>query len=109
MAGSVLEFTDANWKSEVLESPVPVLVDFWAAWCGPCKALGPTIIKLADEYEGKAKVGKVDTDKFQDLAVQYGVSAIPTVLVFQNGELKDRFQGVNSQANYQGALAKLGV
>jgi thioredoxin 1 len=109
MAGSVLEFTDANWKSEVLESPVPVLVDFWAAWCGPCKALGPTITKLAEEYEGRVKVGKVDTDKYQDLAAQYGVSAIPTVLVFQNGDTKDRFQGVNSQANYQGALAKLGV
>ena len=79
MAGSVKEFTDGNWKSEVLDSPIPVVVDFWAPWCGPCRMLGPTIEKLAGDYEGKVKVGKMNTDENQDTPGSLRISAIPTV------------------------------
>src|SRR5690242_16899606 len=86
MAGNVQEFTDANWKSEVLDSSVPVMVDFWAPWCGPCRMLAPTIEKLATDYQGKVKVGKLNTDENQDIPGGLRISAIPTVLVFQNGK-----------------------
>ena len=85
MAGSVKEFTDGNWKSEVLDSPIPVVVDFWAPWCGPCRMLAPTIEKLAGEYEGKVKVGKMNTDENMETPGGLRISAIPTVLVFQQG------------------------
>jgi len=83
---NVKEFTTDNWKSEVVESSVPVLVDFWAPWCGPCRQLGPTIDKLATQYAGKVKVGKVNVDDNQDLAVQYGITNIPRVLIFKGSD-----------------------
>jgi thioredoxin 1 len=91
MAGkNVLEFTQDNWQKEVVESDVPVLVDFWAPWCGPCRALGPTIEKIADQYAGKVKVGKVNVDNNQDLAVKYGIANIPRVYLFKGGETPQR-------------------
>ena len=109
MAGSVMEFTDANWKSEVLESAVPVLVDFWAPWCGPCRMLAPTIEKLATELEGKLKVGKLNTDENQETPGGLRISAIPTVLVFKNGQEFERLVGVSPESKFRDTLTKAGV
>src|SRR6187401_420480 len=94
MAGKVLEFTDANFKTEVLSSQDPVLVDFWAPWCGPCKMIAPTIDTVATEYSGKVRVGKLNTDDNPETATSYGISAIPTVLLFKGGQIVDKFVGV---------------
>ncbi len=109
MAGSVLEFTDANWKSEVLDSGVPVMVDFWAPWCGPCRVLSPTIEKLAGEFQGKIKVGKMNTDENQDTPGSLRISAIPTVLIFHGGKEVERLVGVNSESKFKDTLTKIGV
>lgn len=89
-----LELTDSNFQELVINSDKPVLVDFWAAWCGPCRMLGPIIDELHNDYDGKAVVGKVDVDNNQQVAMQYGIRNIPTVLVFKNGEVVDKFVGV---------------
>ena len=102
-----LEITDATFDNIVLQSEKPVLVDFWAAWCGPCRMVGPIIDELSEEYEGKAVVGKVDIDSNQQYAAQFGVRNIPTVLVFKNGELVDRKVGVSSKNDYAQALDNL--
>jgi thioredoxin 1 len=95
MAGTdTLEFTDANFESEVLNSPVPVLVDFWAEWCMPCRMLTPTIDAIASETAGKAKVGKVNVDHHQGVAVKYGIQSIPTVMLFRNGQMVKKWVGV---------------
>ena len=109
MAEGVVEFTDANWKTEVLDSAVPVVVDFWAPWCGPCRMLAPTIEKLAGEYKGKVKVGKLNTDENQETPGSLRISAIPTVLVFQGGKEVDRLVGVNTETKFKASLTKLGV
>src|SRR5882757_4272555 len=85
-SANVLELTTANWESEVVKSDKPVLVDFWAAWCGPCRALGPTIDRIADQFAGKVKVGKLNTDDHQDIAIKYGISTIPQVLLFKGSD-----------------------
>ena len=85
-AANVIELTSENWQKEVAESTVPVLVDFWAPWCGPCRALAPTIDKLAAKYDGKVKVGKLNVDDAGDIAAQYGITSIPRVLVFKGGD-----------------------
>ena len=102
-----LEITDSNFEETVLKSDKPVLVDFWAAWCGPCRMVGPIIDELSQEYEGKAVVGKVDIDSNQQYAAQFGVRNIPTVLLFKNGELVDRKVGVSSKNDYAQALDNL--
>jgi thioredoxin 1 len=102
-----LEITDSNFEETVLKSDKPVLVYFWAAWCGPCRMVGPIIDELSEEYEGKAVVGKVDIDSNQQYAAQFGVRNIPTVLVFKNGELVDRKVGVSSKNDYAQALDSL--
>ena len=110
MAASLKEFTDGNWKSEVLDSPIPVVVDFWAPWCSPCRMLAPTIEKLAGEYEGKVKVGKLNTDENQETPSSLRISAIPTVVVFKGGIEVDRLVGVNPETKFKAALLdKLGV
>lgn len=89
-----LEITDNSFKQEVLDSDKPVLVDFWAVWCGPCRMLGPIIEEIAHDFEGKAVVGKVDVDNNQQVSVDYGIRNIPTVLIFKNGEVVDKIVGV---------------
>lgn len=108
MAGShTVEFTDANFDEAVLQSDRPVLVDFWAAWCGPCKALAPIIDELAADYDGKAKVGKVDTDANREVSVRFSVSAIPTVILFNKGEIVQKFVGLRGKKEFQTALDRL--
>ncbi|MGJ5642625.1 thioredoxin [Formosa sp. S-31] len=102
-----LEITDANFEETVLKSEKPVVVDFWAAWCGPCRMVGPIIDEISTEYEGKAVVGKVDVDANQDFASKYGVRNIPTVLVFQNGEVVGRQVGVAPKKAYTDAIDSL--
>ncbi len=83
---NVIELTTANWEKEVVQSDKPVLVDFWAVWCGPCRMLAPTIDKIAEQFAGKVKVGKLNTDEHQDIAIKYGISAIPALLLFKGGD-----------------------
>ena len=101
---SLIHFTDDSFKDEVLNYEGVVLVDFWAPWCGPCQALGPTIEALAGEYEGKAKVGKVNVDEEGSTAQQYMVMSIPTVMVFKNGEVVDTLVGLRPKDDYSSAL-----
>ena len=92
-----LEITDNSFQDLVLNSDKPVLVDFWAVWCGPCRMLGPIIEEVAADFEGKAIVGKVDVDNNQQVSVDYGIRNIPTVLIFKNGEVVDKIVGVASK------------
>ncbi len=92
-----LEITDSTFQEVVLQSDKPVLVDFWAVWCGPCRMLGPIIEEVADDFEGRAIVGKVDVDNNQQVSVDYGIRNIPTVLIFKNGEVVDKIVGVASK------------
>jgi thioredoxin 1 len=96
-SANVKEFTDANFDGEVIKSEVPVLVDFWAEWCMPCRMLTPTIDAVAEEFAGKVKVGKVDTDSNRNISIKYGISAIPTLILFKGGEVKKKFVGLTSK------------
>ncbi len=104
MAGNVHEFTDQNFDSEVLKSAQPVLVDFWAPWCGPCRQIAPMIDQLAGENLGSVKIGKVNIDDNPGAAQKYGVSSIPTLMLFKDGDVTERFVGVQPKARLQESL-----
>lgn len=101
---AVLQITDENFEQEVMNSDVPVLVDFWAEWCMPCRMLGPIIDEIATEFEGKAKVGKVDTDANREVSLKFEISAIPTVLLIKDGQIVQKFVGVNGKQEYVDAI-----
>jgi thioredoxin 1 len=93
-SANVVEFTSDNWQTEVMSSQVPVVVDFWAPWCGPCRALAPAIDSVADKYSGQVKVGKLNIDDAQEIAAQFGVNSIPRVFVFKGGSAKQKIVGL---------------
>jgi len=101
--GNILEFSDQNFEQEVLKSDKPVLVDFWATWCAPCRMIGPAVEAIAGEYAGRAKVGKLNVDENQSVTSRYNIRSIPTLLIFKNGEIKEQLVGTTSKDN----LAKL--
>lgn len=107
MAGdNILEFTDDNFDAEVLQSATPVLVDFWATWCAPCKAIAPVIDQLAGEYNGKIKIGKVNVDENPATPGQYGVRGIPTMILFKDGQIVDQLVGAVPKNQLEGLLQK---
>ena len=98
MSDLVLHIGDADFQQEVLQSSIPVLVDFWATWCGPCQALAPTLDEIANDYQGKIKVVKIDIDQNPESAAQYNVRSIPTLLIFKNGNVEDSKIGLQSKS-----------
>jgi len=104
---SIVTLTQENFSQQVLQSPAPVLVDFWAEWCGPCKMIAPLLDELADEYDGKIKIGKVNIDEQQNLAAEYGVRAIPTLLVFHHGQVADQLVGARSKRDLKASLDRV--
>ncbi len=103
----MIELNDGNFEQEVINSEVPVLVDFWAEWCGPCRMLTPLIEQLSSSYEGRAKVAKLNVDEAQQLAMQFNVRSIPTVILFKDGKVQDTFVGIKKQADYEQGLNAL--
>ena len=106
---NIIILTAANFEEQVLQSPTPVLVDFWAEWCGPCKMIAPILDELASEYDGKVKVGKVNIDEYQSIATQYGIRAIPTLLIFKDGEVAEQVVGMRSKRDLKANLDKVAV
>jgi thioredoxin 1 len=100
----IVTLTQDNFEKEALQSTTPVLVDFWAEWCGPCKMIAPVLDELAGEYQGKIKIGKVNVDEHQNLAAQYGVRAIPTLLVLKNGQVAEQLVGAKSKRDLKASL-----
>lgn len=98
---AVIEITAENFEAEVINSSTPVLVDFWATWCGPCKMVAPVIDALAEEYDGKVKVGKVDIDAQMPLTARFGVMSVPTIIIFKNGEIADKAIGARSKGDFE--------
>jgi thioredoxin 1 len=103
-SANVVEFNNDNFQTAVLGSEQPVLVDFWAEWCMPCRMLAPTIDQIAEAYAGRVKVGKLDTDSNREISVQYEISAIPTVIVFKDGSMVRKFVGLTNRADLEAAL-----
>ena len=103
----IVTLTQENFAQLVLQSPVPVLVDFWAEWCGPCKMIAPLLDELADEYDGKVKIGKVNIDEQQSLASEYGIRAIPTLLLFSKGQVADQIVGARSKRDFKTSLDRV--
>ncbi len=101
---NVLELTDSNFEAEVLKSDLPVLVDFWAEWCMPCKMIAPVVAELADDFAGKIKVGKMDCDSNREVPVKFSISAIPTLILFKGGEMAKKFVGLQQKADLKAAL-----
>jgi thioredoxin 1 len=102
----IVQLTDGNFENEVLKSSVPVLVDFWASWCGPCKAIAPVVDEIAAEYQGKVKVGKVNVDENQAAPATYGVRGIPTLILFKNGQIVDQVVGAVPKGQIKALLDK---
>lgn len=105
-AENVFEFTDANFDTDVLGADVPVLVDFWATWCAPCRMLAPTIDSLAADFAGKAKVGKVNVDENSTVSAKYGIRSIPTMMIFKGGQMVDQAVGVQSKEALAALITK---
>ena len=104
MAGSVIELTDATFDTTVHNSDVPVLVDFWAPWCGPCKMIAPIIEEISEEYADKAKICKLNTDDARDSAMEFGISAIPTLILFKGGQVQKKWVGLTSKKDLAAAI-----
>src|SRR5271170_4773753 len=105
----IVTLTQENFAQQVLESPAPMLVDFWAEWCGPCKMIAPLLDELADEYMGKVKIGKVNIDEHQGLAAEYGIRAIPTLLLIKNGQVAEQMVGAKSKRDLKASLDRVAV
>jgi thioredoxin 1 len=106
-AAQPVAVTDSDFGEQVISSSTPVLVDFWAEWCGPCRALGPVIENLSEEYAGQVKVAKVDVDANPQIAMQFGIRSIPTVMLFDKGQIVDTFIGVRPKSDYAASIDKL--
>jgi thioredoxin len=106
-AQNTLVLTQENFAKEVLQSPQPVLVDFWAEWCGPCKMLAPILDELAQEFDGRIRIGKVNIDEHQALAAQYGIHSIPTLLLFRGGEVADQIVGLRSKKELKASFERV--
>ena len=106
-ADNITTLTQANFSAEVLQSPNPVLVDFWAEWCGPCKMLAPILDELAEEYKGRVRIGKVNIDEYQELAAQYGIRSIPTLLLFKQGQVAEQLVGLRSKRDLKASFDRL--
>ncbi len=106
MGANTVEITDTNFENEVEKSDVPVLIDFWAAWCGPCRALAPTVEQIAEEYLGKVKVGKLDVDANSGLSARFQIRGIPTLLLFKDGQVKEQLVGAVPKDTIVGAISK---
>ncbi|MCJ7730314.1 MAG: thioredoxin [Sedimentisphaerales bacterium] len=107
MADNVLELTDADFDEVIHKSDVPVLVDFWAPWCGPCKMMAPIIEEVAKDFSGKAKIGKLNTDEARDSAMEFGISAIPTLILFKDGQVHKKWVGLTSKKELSSAIDEL--
>jgi thioredoxin 1 len=105
-SANIVTLTQANFQTEVLQSTTPVLVDFWAEWCGPCKMIAPVLDELATEYGAKVKIGKVNIDEHQAIAGQYGIRAIPTLLLFKGGQVVEQMVGMRSKKDLKASLDK---
>ena len=107
MAGNVIELTDTVFDDVVHNSDVPVLVDFWAPWCGPCKMMAPILNEIADEYAGRAKICKLNTDEARDSAIEFGINAIPTAILFKDGQVQNKWVGLTSKKDLTAAIDEL--
>jgi len=107
MAGNVIKLTDADFDEVVHNSDVPVLVDFWAPWCGPCKMMAPILEEIADEYSDKAKICKLNTDDARDSAMEFGINAIPTTILFKGGQVQKKWVGLTSKKDLAAAIDEL--
>jgi thioredoxin 1 len=106
-AGNIITLTQENFDKEVLQSEQPILVDFWAEWCGPCKALTPVLEELSREYEGRIRIGKVNIDDFQHLAAQFNIHSIPTLLLFKKGEVVEQIVGLRSKRDLKASFDRV--
>jgi len=106
-APNIVPLTQENFPTEVLQSSTPVLVDFWAEWCGPCKMIAPVLDELAEEYQGRLKIGKVNIDEQQALAAEYGIRSIPTLLLFSRGQVADQIVGLRSKRDLKASFERL--